>query len=124
MDSFKVLIADDLSTRGIAILRACPQISVDVKVGLKPAELVTIIGGYQGLVVRSATKVTGEILEAAGQLKIVGRAGIGVENTPSGNATTAAEHAICLLLSMARRIPQATASMKAGKWEKKKFQGT
>jgi D-3-phosphoglycerate dehydrogenase len=138
MDTFKVLIADDLSPRGIAILKAGTGISVDVKVGLKPAELVGIIGGYHGLVVRSATKVTAEILEAAGQLKIVGRAGIGVdnidvraasrrgvivENTPSGNATTAAEHALCLLLSMARHIPQATASMKAGRWDKKRFQG-
>src|SRR5262249_1668997 len=124
MEAFKVLIADDLSPRGTAILQACPGIVVDVKVGLKPAELVAIIGGYHGLVVRSATKVTAEILEAARQLKIVGRAGIGVdnidvraasrrgiivENTPSGNATTAAEHALCLLLSMARYIPQATA---------------
>jgi D-3-phosphoglycerate dehydrogenase len=137
-ESFKVLVADDLSTRGVEILRASPRITCDVKVGLKPAELVAIIGQYHGLVVRSATKVTAEILEAASQLKIVGRAGIGVdnidvkaasrrgivvENTPSGNATTAAEHAVCLLLSMARFVPQATASMKAGKWEKKKFQG-
>jgi D-3-phosphoglycerate dehydrogenase/(S)-sulfolactate dehydrogenase len=138
MQPFKVLIADDLSARGVAILQAAPGIAVDVKVGLKPTELCAIIGGYHGLVVRSATKVTAEILEAAGQLKIVGRAGIGVdnidvraasrrgvivENTPSGNATTAAEHALCLLLSMARHIPQATASMKAGRWDKKRFQG-
>jgi D-3-phosphoglycerate dehydrogenase len=138
MEAFKVLIADDLSARGTQILRSCTGIAVDVKVGLKPAELVAIIGGYHGLVVRSATKVTAEILEAARLLRIVGRAGIGVdnidvraasrrgiivENTPSGNATTAAEHALCLLLSMARYIPQATASMKAGRWDKKRFQG-
>ena len=77
---FKVLIADDLSPRGVEILRACKKIAVDVKVGLKPAELLTIIGGYQGLVVRSATKVTAEIIEAAADLRIVGRAGIGVDN--------------------------------------------
>src|SRR5262249_32272515 len=130
-EKFKVLVADELSTRGVEILSSSAKIHVDVKVGLKPAELVQIIGGYQGLGVRSATKVTAEILEAAAQLKIVGRAGIGVdnidvkaasrrgvivENTPSGNAVTTAEHAICLLLSMARHIPQATASMKGGKW--------
>jgi D-3-phosphoglycerate dehydrogenase / 2-oxoglutarate reductase len=136
--SFRVLIADDLSPRGVEILRACKAIEVDVKVGLKPPELAGIIGGYHALVVRSATKVSAEILEAARSLRIVGRAGIGVdnidvkaasrrgiivENTPGGNATTAAEHAICLLGAMARFVPQATASMKAGKWEKKKFQG-
>jgi D-3-phosphoglycerate dehydrogenase len=136
--SFKVLIADDLSPRGVEILRACPRVAVDVRVGMKPAELLDVIGSYQGLVVRSATKVTAEVLAAARALRIVGRAGIGVdnidvgaasrrgvivENTPSGNATTAAEHALCLLLSMVRYVPQATASMKAGRWEKKKFQG-
>jgi D-3-phosphoglycerate dehydrogenase len=137
-DQMRVLVADDLSTRGVEILKASKAVAVDVKVGLKPAELVQIIGSYDGLVVRSATKVTAEILEAAGRMKIVARAGIGVdnidvkaatrrgvivENTPSGNAVTTAEHALCLLLALARRIPQATASMKAGKWEKKKFQG-
>src|SRR5262245_35658437 len=137
-ESFRVLIADDLSPRGVELLRAGKGIEVDVKVGLKPAELLQIVGGYQGLVVRSATKVTAEVLEAATQLKIVGRAGIGVdnidvksasrrgvivENTPSGNAVTTAEHALCLLLAMARHIPQATASMKGGKWEKKRFSG-
>jgi D-3-phosphoglycerate dehydrogenase len=138
-DTFRVLVADDLSARGVAILGASPRIDVDVKVGLPPAELARIIADYDGLVVRSATKVGAEILEAAARLKIVGRAGIGVdnidvkaasrrgvivENTPSGNAVTTAEHALCLLLSMCRHIPQATASLKAGKWEKKRFQGT
>jgi D-3-phosphoglycerate dehydrogenase len=138
-EKFKVLVADDLSARGVEILNASKKIHADVNVGLKPPELAKIIGNYDGLVVRSATKVTAEILEAAGKLKIVGRAGIGVdnidvkaasrrgvivENTPSGNAVTTAEHAICLLLSLCRHIPQATASMKGGKWEKKKFQGT
>src|SRR5262249_34034206 len=139
VEMFKVLVADDLSPRGVDILRgARSSIEVDVKVGLKPAELMQVIGAYDALVVRSATKVTGEILEAAQNLKIIGRAGIGVdnidvraaarrgsivENPPSGNATTAAEHALCLLLSMARFIPQATASMKSGRWEKRRFQG-
>ncbi len=138
-EAFRVLVADDLSNRGVEILRACKSISVDVKVGLSPGDLEAQIGAYDGLIIRSATKVTAKVLEAATRLKIVGRAGIGVdnvdvkaasrrgvivENTPSGNAVTTAEHALCLLSAMVRHIPQATASMKAGKWEKKKFQGT
>src|SRR5262247_3480458 len=138
-ESFKVLVADDLSKRGVEILRDAKGIEVDVKVGLPAAELVNIIGNYNGLVVRSATKVTPQILEAAGRLRIIGRAGIGVdnidvpaasrrgvivENTPSGNAVTTAEHALCLLMALVRHIPQATGSMKGGKWDKKKYQGT
>ncbi len=138
MEKFRVLIADDLSPRAVEILSKEPKIAVDVKVGMKPEELVKVVGQYDAVLVRSATKITAEILEAAQKLKLVGRAGIGVdnidvkaasrrgvivENTPSGNATTAAEHAICLLAALARFIPQATASMKNGKWEKKKFQG-
>src|SRR5215470_1351960 len=138
MKPFKILVVDDLARRGLDILRSSPRIALDVKVGLPPAELAAAIGGYQGLVVRSATKVTAQLLEAASAMKIIGRAGIGVdnidvaaasrrgiivENTPAGNATTAAEHALCLLLSMARFIPQATASMKASKWDKRRFQG-
>jgi D-3-phosphoglycerate dehydrogenase len=105
---------------------------------LAPEELKKIIGSYDGLVIRSATKVTAEIIEAADNLKVVGRAGIGLDNVdiptaskkgivvmnaPDGNATTAAEHAIAMMMSLTRNIPQATASMKAGKWEKKKFGG-
>jgi D-3-phosphoglycerate dehydrogenase len=110
-----------------------------VKPGLAPGALKAIIGDYNGLVVRSATKVTADILEAAKGLEVIGRAGIGVDNvdveaasrhgvivmnTPEGSAVTTAEHAIALLLSLARRIPQATSSMKAGKWDKKRFMGT
>ena len=135
---FKVLVADDISRRGVDILRASPRIELDVKIGLAPGDLGEIIGAYHGLVVRSATKVTAKLLDSAVALRIIGRAGIGVdnidvaaasrrgvivENTPGGNATTAAEHALCLLLSMARFVPQATASMKGGKWDKKRFQG-
>jgi D-3-phosphoglycerate dehydrogenase/(S)-sulfolactate dehydrogenase len=134
----RVLIADELSPRAEEILRR-GGLAVDVKVGLKPPELKSILSGYDGLAVRSATKVTEDLLAAAARLKIIGRAGIGVDNidvkaasrrgvivmnTPSGNATTTAEHALALLMALARRIPQATASMKAGKWEKKKFSGT
>jgi D-3-phosphoglycerate dehydrogenase len=136
---YRVLIADDLSPRAVEILSSHPDVQVEVKTGLKGAELVKALKGVHGLAVRSATKVTAEVLESAPDLRIVGRAGIGVDNidvkaasrrgvivmnTPSGNAITTAEHALFLLCALARHIPQATASMKAGKWDKKKFQGT
>jgi len=133
----KVLISDSLSPEAVKVFEAA-GIAVDQKVGLKPEELAKIIGGYDGLAVRSATKVTPEILEKAGNLKVIGRAGIGVDNinleaatergivvmnTPFGNSITTAEHAIALLLSLARTIPRANTSTKAGKWEKSKFMG-
>jgi D-3-phosphoglycerate dehydrogenase len=133
----KVLISDNLAPVGAQILLDS-GLEVDIKTGLSPEELKSIISEYEGLVIRSATKVTAEIIEAAANLKVVGRAGIGLDNVdiataskhgivvmnaPDGNATTAAEHAIAMLVSLARNIPQATASMKAGKWEKKKFMG-
>jgi D-3-phosphoglycerate dehydrogenase / 2-oxoglutarate reductase len=134
----KILVSDNLSEKGVEIFRKAKGIEVDVKTGLAPEELKAIIKDYDGLVIRSATKVTAEIIEAAHQLKVVGRAGIGLDNvdipaasqrgivvmnTPEGNTVTTAEHTISLLLAMARKIPQATASLKAKKWEKKKFQG-
>ncbi len=133
----KVLISDNLSPVGAEILEKA-GIEVDVKTGLSPEELKQIIGEYSGLVIRSATKVTREIIDAATQLQVVGRAGIGLDNVdipaasekgivvmnaPDGNAITTAEHAISMMMSLSRNIPQATASMKAGKWEKKKFMG-
>jgi D-3-phosphoglycerate dehydrogenase len=133
----KVLISDNLSPAGAQILRDA-GLEVDINTGLAPEELKKIIGNYDGLVIRSATKVTAEIIAAAGKLRVVGRAGIGLDNVdipaasqkgivvmnaPDGNATTAAEHAIAMMMSLSRNIPQATASMKAGKWEKKSFMG-
>ncbi len=133
----KVLISDDLSPRAVEIFRE-RGVDVDMKVGLKPDELKAIIGDYDGLAIRSATKVTKEILEAAHALKVVGRAGIGVDNvdipaatargvvvmnTPFGNSITTAEHAIALMFALARDIPQANASTHAGKWEKSRFMG-
>jgi D-3-phosphoglycerate dehydrogenase len=133
----KVLISDNLAPVGERILRDA-GLEVDVNTGLAPEELLKIIPDYDGLVIRSATKVTKDILEAATNLKAVGRAGIGLDNVdipeasnkgivvmnaPDGNATTAAEHAIAMMMSLSRNVPQATASMKAGKWEKKKFMG-
>ncbi|ADH85303.1 phosphoglycerate dehydrogenase [Desulfurivibrio alkaliphilus] len=133
----KVLISDNLASVGETILREA-GLEVDVRTGLSPEELRAIIADYDGLVIRSATKVTAEIIEAADNLKVVGRAGIGLDNVdvaaasqkgivvmnaPDGNATTAAEHAVAMMMALTRNVPQATASMKEGKWEKKKFQG-
>ncbi len=134
----KVLVSDSLAKEGLAILQAAEELQVDVKTGLKPDELKAIIGEYEALVVRSATKVTADLLAAGDNLKVIGRAGIGVDNvdvpvatkrgvvvmnTPAGNIVTTAEHAVALMMSLVRMIPQATASMKQGQWEKKKFQG-
>lgn len=132
-----VLVADDLSAEAVRILRDA-GLEVDVKVGLPAAELEAIVGGYDGLAVRSATKVTAKLLERATRLRVVGRAGVGVDNvdldaatrrgvvvmnTPGGSAITVAELALAMIMSLYRHVPGATASVKAGKWEKKRFQG-
>lgn len=133
----RVLISDNLAPVGAEILKDA-GLEVDVKAGLRPDEIKAIIGDYEGLIIRSATRVTADLLESAGRLKVVGRAGIGLDNVdipaasqkgvvvmnaPDGNATTTAELAISMMMSLSRNIPQATASMKAGKWEKKRFMG-
>jgi D-3-phosphoglycerate dehydrogenase/(S)-sulfolactate dehydrogenase len=133
----RVLVSDDLSAEAVRILQAA-GLEVDVKVGLKPAELEEIVGGYDGLAVRSATKVNAKLLARATRLKVIGRAGVGVDNvdldaatrrgivvmnTPGGSSVTVAELALALMLSLSRHVPAATASVKAGKWEKKRFQG-
>jgi D-3-phosphoglycerate dehydrogenase len=133
----KVLISDKLSPAAVEIFRH-RGIEVDVRTGLTPAELRDIIGQYDGLAIRSNTKVTREVLDVAGSLKVVGRAGIGVDNvdlkaatargvvvmnTPHGNSITTAEHAIAMMFALARDLPEATASTKAGKWEKNRFMG-
>lgn len=136
---FKVLVSDKLAAEGIAVFKAAgARIQADVKVGMPPDELLKVIGEYDALAIRSATTVTPEVIAAGGRLKVIGRAGIGVDNvdvpaatkkgvvvmnTPEGNIVTTAEHAIALMLSLARKIPQATASMRNNKWEKSKFQG-
>jgi len=134
----RVLVSDTLSAEGVEIFKNTPGIEVDVMTNLTPDELKGVIKEYDGLVIRSATKVTKEIVDSADKLKVVGRAGSGLDNvdipaaskrgivvmnTPGGNTITTAEHAIALMVSLARKIPQATASMKAGKWEKNKFMG-
>jgi D-3-phosphoglycerate dehydrogenase/(S)-sulfolactate dehydrogenase len=133
----RVLVSDELSADGLAIMRQA-GLQVDVKVGLKPEELERIIGDYDALAVRSATKVNAKLLERAARLKVVGRAGVGVDNvdleaatrrgvvvmnTPGGSSTTVAELTLAHMLALARHVPQATASVKAGRWEKQRFQG-
>jgi D-3-phosphoglycerate dehydrogenase len=133
----KVLISDQLSPAAVQIFKD-RGVDVDVKPGLSKDELKTIIGRYDGLAIRSATKVTPDVLAAATHLKVIGRAGIGVDNvdinaatargvivmnTPHGNSITTAEHAIALMFALAREIPAANASTHAGKWEKNRFMG-
>ncbi|MEW6053494.1 MAG: phosphoglycerate dehydrogenase [Nitrospirota bacterium] len=133
----KVLVSDNISPKGIEILKNS-GLEVDVKVGMKTEELRACIGEYHGLVIRSATKVNADILDAATNLKVIGRAGSGLDNvdrvaatkkgivvmnTPGGNTITTAEHTIAHIVSLARQIPQATMSMKNGQWDKKKFMG-
>src|SRR3972149_4641203 len=125
----KVLVADSVGEEGIAIMRGCAE--VDIKTSLKPDELIAIIGDYDALVVRSQTKVTAKVIEAGKKLQVIGRAGVGVDNidveaatrmgiivvnAPSSNTISAAEHTIALILSLARPIPRAHASLKFGKW--------
>lgn len=133
----KVLVSDKLSPAAVEIFKQ-NKVEVDVKTGLKPEELIAIIGEYDGLAIRSATKVTADVLKAAKKLKVVGRAGIGVDNvdipaatargvivmnTPFGNSITTAEHAIAMMFALARQIAEASASTHAGKWEKNRFMG-
>jgi D-3-phosphoglycerate dehydrogenase len=134
----RVLVSDRLSDEGIRVLEEAEGIELDVRPGVAPDELAKIIPDYDALIVRSGTKVTGELIERAERLRVIGRAGIGVDNvdlaaatargvivmnTPEGNAITTAEHAISLMTALARQIPQATASLRAGRWEKAKFSG-
>ena len=134
----KVLVSDVLGEIGIKMFQEEPGIEVDVNTGLAPDELKSIIGKYDALVIRSATKVTEDILDAAENLKVVGRAGIGLDNvdipaatkrgvvvmnTPTGNVVTTAEHTIAMMMALTRNIPWGTSTLKAGRWEKKRLQG-
>ncbi len=139
MSTPKVLIADPISQRGVEELGAGGVLDVTVRTGLSEAELVKLIPDFSALVVRSLTKVTAPVLRAATRLKVVGRAGVGVDNvdvetatrrgvivmnTPGGNTISTAEHAFSLLVSVARKIPQAHSNLQAGKWDRKQFEGT
>ena len=133
----RVLVADDLSAAGVEILRLA-GLEVDVRTGLAPEALEAIIGDYDAIAVRSATKITASLLEKAHRLRVVGRAGVGIDNvdleaanrrgvvvmnSPGGSTVTVAELALAMMLALSRHVAQATASTKAGKWEKKRFQG-
>jgi D-3-phosphoglycerate dehydrogenase len=133
----RVLIADKLSPAAVAIFEQ-RGIQADVKTGLAKDELLKIAGDYDGIAIRSSTKITADVIKAAKNLKVVGRAGIGVDNvdipaataagvivmnTPFGNSITTAEHAIALMMALARELPAANASTQAGKWEKNRFLG-
>ncbi|MCD4799954.1 MAG: phosphoglycerate dehydrogenase, partial [Methanosarcinales archaeon] len=132
----KVLVSDSLSEKGIEILEKGAE--VDVRTGMSPEELKACIGEYDALVVRSQTQVTEDVIEAAENLKIIGRAGVGVDNidveaatqrgiivinAPEGNMISAAEHTIAMMMAISRNIPQANQSMRAGKWDRKLFMG-
>jgi D-3-phosphoglycerate dehydrogenase len=134
----KILVADPISSRGIEELARDGALDVQVQIGLPAAELIAIIPEFSGLVVRSETKVTSAVLEAASKLRVVGRAGVGIDNVdvdtatrrgvivmnaPGGNTVSTAEHAFSLLLCAARKLPQADAMVRSGKWSRKEFQG-
>src|SRR5215471_4678254 len=135
----KVLVCDPISPKGIALLQARPEFSVVVlSERLSEADLVSHVNDAAAIIVRSETKVSRKVIEAAPQLRVVGRAGVGVDNidvdaatqrgvvvmnTPGGNTITTAELTFAMLLSLARKVPQAYASMASGKWDRKQFQG-
>ncbi len=135
---YTILISEKFSEQGRAIFESDPDLEVTVATGLSPDELSMRIGEFDALIVRSETKVTAEIIAKAKRLKLIGRAGVGIDNvdvgaasragiivmnTPDGNTISAAEHTMAMLLALARNIPQAHSSMKAGKWERSKFMG-
>ena len=132
----KVLVTEPIANEGIDILSSHAQ--VDIKLGLKPEELISIIGDYEALIVRSQIQVSAEVIQAGKKLQVIGRAGIGVDNidvdeatrrgivvvnAPTGNTISAAEHTITLMLSLARNIPQAHAVLKSGVWRRSDFVG-
>jgi D-3-phosphoglycerate dehydrogenase len=138
MSNVRVLVSDKLAEAGLDVLREASGIELEFRPGMSEDELCEVIGDYDGLIIRSGTQVTPRVVDAADKLRVIGRAGIGVDNvdipaasrrgivvmnTPTGNSVTTAEHALALLAALARKIPQAVGSMRTGKWEKSKFQG-
>lgn len=134
----KILVTDSLAPEGLEVFKKAEGFEVDVKLGLTVEELRKICAAYDGWVIRSGTKITAELIEAAKNLKVIGRAGVGYENidadaatkrgivvmnTPGGNNVTTGEHTIAVMMALARHIPQAVASLKSGKWERNKFVG-
>src|SRR5438128_2086970 len=138
MPSFKVLLLDGIDPAGVEVIEKTGEIAPLVHDKISREKLLDIVADVDGIVVRSATAVDRELIQKATELKVVGRAGVGVDNvdieaatergvlvmnSPGGSTTTTAEHAIAMLFSLARSIPQACSSLKAGKWEKSKFKG-
>ena len=136
--SVRVLVADSISPKGIEILRSTPEFEVTVKTGMSPEELARTLPDFEALIVRSATKVTQDVLRTPGRLRAIGRAGTGVDNihleaatragivvmnTPGGNSLAAAELTMAHLLAMARNVPQANADLRKGRWERKRYIG-
>jgi len=134
----KILVSDSLAPEGLEVFQRAGGFEVDVRLGLKPDELKKICADYDGWVIRSGTRITAELIDAAKNLKVIGRAGVGFENidadaatkkgivvmnTPGGNNVTTGEHTIALMMALARHIPQAVASLKGGKWDRNKFVG-
>jgi D-3-phosphoglycerate dehydrogenase / 2-oxoglutarate reductase len=134
----KILVSDKLAQEGLDVLNAVKEFQVDCQYGLSPEALKEIIKDYDALIIRSGTTVTADIIKAADRLKAIGRAGVGLDNvdlaaatqkgivamnTPGGNTTATAEHTMSLIMALSRNIPQAHASMKAGKWDRVKFSG-
>ena len=132
----KIFVSNDISEKGVALLRE--HFDVDVMPNMKPEELIKVINNYDGLVTRSMTKVTKEVIEASTRLKVIGRAGVGVDNidipaatakgivvlnTPEGNTMAATEHTVAMMMAMTRHIPQAHQSIQEGKWDRKSFDG-
>lgn len=135
----KILVTDGLAEKGVDILRQIKEFQVDVKPKPDPEELKQIIGEYNGLIIRSATKVTKELIQQAQNLKVIGRAGVGLDNvdipaatrkgivvmnTPGGNTISTAEHTLSMILALSRNIPQANRSLKNKEWDRKRFMGT
>ena len=138
MSRARILVADSIAEAGLDVLREADGFEVDVRTGMDPETLAGELGGYDALVVRSATKVTAAVLAEPGRLKVIGRAGTGVDNidldavtragvvvvnTPGGNSVAAAELTLSLLMALARNIPRANEAIRAGRWERKQYVG-
>ena len=139
MSNYSVLVSDNLSEKGLKILRDQPGIEVDVKTGMSPEDLCDTIGAYDALVIRSGTKVTADVIARADRLKAIGRAGAGLDNvdipaatsrgiivmnTPGGNTVSTAEHTWALIMGLSRNIQPAAVSLNEGRWDRKKYMGT
>ena len=134
----KVIVTDEISEKGLALLQQEPRVELDVRLGLSKAELYKVIGDYEAIITRSGTQVDAELLSHAGKLKMIARAGVGIDNVdvpaasergiivvnaPFGNTNSAAEHTMAILLAMCRNVPEANASLKSGQWQRAPFTG-